>query len=232
MLKSLSPAARRLLGIVSFVLPVLVWCAVSYVPFIWHPLTLVTQVGDVDYQPGMRVDNATFSAEVAKAKSAGKPIPAQGIPPIRSIRRRQTRWRGPSRPPSPRPPHTRDGEWLNQVCGIGFRSSSGDFVICSADRGAAGRAMGTYGIARLSEPFIEFFRYLPAPAFGALAVAILGIYDAPKVTIIVIGTLFQQVLIIANTTRKLDVSLVEAALTLGTRNLQPAAPWCAARHLA
>jgi len=27
----------------------------------------------------------------------------------------------------------------------------------------------------LTEPFIEFFRYLPAPAFGALAVAILGI---------------------------------------------------------
>jgi len=36
----------------------------------------------------------------------------------------------------------------------------------------------------------------------------------------VIGTLFQQILIIANTTRKLDASLVEAALTLGTKNLQ------------
>ena len=72
--------------------------------------------------------------------------------------------------------------------------------------------------SRLSEPFIEFFRYLPAPAFGALAVAILGIYDGPKIAIIVIGTLFQQVLIIANTTRKLDVALVEAAMTLGARN--------------
>ena len=77
---------------------------------------------------------------------------------------------------------------------------------------------GTYAaIARLFEPFVEFFRYLPAPAFGALAVAILGIYDGPKITIIVIGTLFQQILIIANTTRKLDVALVEAALTLGTK---------------
>ena len=77
---------------------------------------------------------------------------------------------------------------------------------------------GTYAaFARLNEPFIEFFRYLPAPAFGALAVAILGIYDGPKIAIIVIGTFFQQVLIIANTTRKLDVALVEAALTLGTK---------------
>jgi NitT/TauT family transport system permease protein len=76
---------------------------------------------------------------------------------------------------------------------------------------------GAYApIAKLSEPFVEFFRYLPAPAFGALAVSILGIYDGPKIAIIVIGTFFQQVLIIANTTRKLDYSLVEAAMTLGT----------------
>ena len=80
---------------------------------------------------------------------------------------------------------------------------------------------GTYSaISRIHEPFIEFFRYLPAPAFGALAVAILGIYDGPKIAIIVIGTLFQQILIIANTTRKLDYSLLEAALTLGTSKLK------------
>ncbi len=66
---------------------------------------------------------------------------------------------------------------------------------------------GTYAVmSRLNEPFIEFFRYLPAPAFGALAVAILGIYDGPKITIIVIGTFYQQVLIIANTTRNTAIS--------------------------
>ena len=72
-------------------------------------------------------------------------------------------------------------------------------------------------IARLNEPFIEFFRYLPAPAFGALAVAVLGIDDGPKIAVIVIGTFFQQVLIIANTTRKADPALLEAARTLGAR---------------
>jgi NitT/TauT family transport system permease protein len=71
--------------------------------------------------------------------------------------------------------------------------------------------------AKLSEPFIEFFRYLPAPAFGALCVAILGIDDAPKVAIIVIGTFFQQVLIIANSVRKVDPALIEAAQTLGAK---------------
>ena len=71
-----------------------------------------------------------------------------------------------------------------------------------------------------SEPFLEFFRYLPAPAFGALAVAVLGIYDAPKIAVIFIGTFFQQVLVVANTTRKVDTSLLEAAQTLGAGRAQ------------
>ena len=59
-------------------------------------------------------------------------------------------------------------------------------------------------MGRLTEPFIEFFRYLPAPAFGALAVAVLGIEDAPKVAIIFVGTFPQQVLVISNATRRID----------------------------
>jgi len=80
---------------------------------------------------------------------------------------------------------------------------------------------GTFAaVSRIQEPFVEFFRYLPAPAFGALAVAILGIYDGPKIAIIFIGTFFQQVLVVANTTRQLDISLLEAALTLGANRRQ------------
>jgi NitT/TauT family transport system permease protein len=48
-------------------------------------------------------------------------------------------------------------------------------------------------------------------------VAILGIHDAPKIAIIFIGTFFQQVLVIGNTTRQLDPALIEAAQTLGAR---------------
>jgi NitT/TauT family transport system permease protein len=80
---------------------------------------------------------------------------------------------------------------------------------------------GTFPLAaRLHEPFVEFFRYLPAPAFGALCVAVLGIYDAPKVAVIFIGTFFQQVLVVANTTRRLDLGLIEAAQTLGASRRQ------------
>ncbi len=42
----------------------------------------------------------------------------------------------------------------------------------------------------------------------------------PKIAIIVIGTLFQQILIIANTTRMVDRSLIEAGYTLGTNKLK------------
>jgi len=119
------------------------------------------------------------------------------------------------------PPATQDGPWLHQSLWHSIQVIFWGFVISSILGVPIGILCGTYaGFARLNEPFIEFFRYLPAPAFGALAVAILGIYDGPKITIIVIGTFFQQVLIIANTTRKLDVALVEAALTLGTRKLK------------
>lgn len=78
---------------------------------------------------------------------------------------------------------------------------------------------GTYDFfSRLFEPFIDFFRYLPAPTFSTLLVAIFGLYDAPKISLVFIGTFFQLVLVVANTTRGLDRSLIEAAQTLGARN--------------
>jgi NitT/TauT family transport system permease protein len=118
-------------------------------------------------------------------------------------------------------PEQKDLPWLHQSLWHSITIIFWGFLISSLIGVPLGILSGTYStIARLNEPFIEFFRYLPAPAFGALAVAVLGIYDAPKISIIVIGTLFQQILIIANTTRKLDATIVEAALTLGTSRLR------------
>jgi NitT/TauT family transport system permease protein len=218
-LKPLSPRARRVLGALSFVLPVLLWCIVSYVPAVWHPQVLITKPGSVEYlEPGMRMDREDFDNEVADAREASKP-PPEGTPA------------NPIYLPAPHEvaialytafttaPVSQDGQWLHQSLWHSIQIIFWGFVISSVIGVPLGVLCGTYStIARLNEPFVEFFRYLPAPAFGALAVAILGIYDGPKITIIVIGTLFQQVLIIANTTRKLDVALVEAALTLGTKN--------------
>jgi NitT/TauT family transport system permease protein len=84
-----------------------------------------------------------------------------------------------------------------------------------------GLLCGTYDLcSSLFEPFIDFFRYLPAPVFSTLLVAILGAHDAPKIALIFIGTFFQMVLMLAKTTRMLDRSLIEAAQTLGANSRQ------------
>ena len=168
----------------------------------------------------MRIDKATFASETALAKKNGTAPPAGSLS-------------NPVYLPAPgdvikafyisftTPPVDQDGLWLHQSLWESIQTIFWGFVISSMIGVPLGILCGAHsGASRLVEPFVEFFRYLPAPAFGTLAVAILGIYDGPKIAIIVIGTLFQQILIIANTTRKADFSLVEAALTLGTKNLK------------
>lgn len=221
MLGSLAAWARRpatAFAIGSFVLPLLLWCMVSYVPFVWHPMVRVASAGAVDYfQPGMLVARADFNREAEQARSAGQPLP-MGEPanpvylpaPHEVLRALHTAFTSA--------PEQRDAPWLHESLWHSIRIIFWGFAISSLMGVPLGICAGAYpALGRLSEPFIEFFRYLPAPAFGALAVAVLGIYDAPKVAIIVIGTFFQQVLIIANTTRKLEATLVEAGRTLGAR---------------
>jgi len=219
--RELSPRGKWALGIGSFLVPLLVWCVVSYVPFVWHPQVLITQPGSVDYfQPGMRVDRAVFDDELEHARAAHAALPAGvGANPVylpaphEVLRAFYTAFTTP--PPS------QDGVWLHQSLWHSVQIIFWGFVVSSLVGVPLGIVCGTYSVlARLQEPFFEFFRYLPAPAFGALMVAVLGIYDAPKIAIIVIGTLFQQVLIIANTTRKLEYGLLEAAMTLGTTRLK------------
>jgi NitT/TauT family transport system permease protein len=114
------------------------------------------------------------------------------------------------------PPRLPNEPWLHQSLGHSIRTIALGFIFSSILGVPLGILCGTYRFfSRLQEPFVEFFRYLPAPAFGALCVAVLGIDDAPKVAIIFIGTFFQQVLVIANTVRKVDPALLEAAQTLG-----------------
>ncbi len=218
---TLSPRARLLIGIGSFALPLGLWCLVSYVPFVWHPMVRVSDPGGVDYfQPDMLVDRQVFDDESANMRKSGAALPA-GVPanpvylpaPHEVVRAFYTAFTTR--------PEQRDAPWLHESLLHSIRIIFWGFLVSSVFGVPLGILCGTYtAISRLTEPFVEFFRYLPAPAFGALAVAILGIYDGPKIAIIVIGTFFQQVLIIANTTRKLDFSLVEAAMTLGISRMR------------
>ena len=205
----------------AFLLPLLVWSLVSYVPFIWHPKIMVAEPGGVDYfQPQMLVDREEFTAQSRQMHDQGK-SPPTGAPanpiylpaPHQVLRALYTAFTTA--------PEQRDAPWLHQSLWHSIQIIFWGFTLSSLIGVPLGILSGTYAtLARLNEPFIEFFRYLPAPAFGALAVAVLGIYDGPKIAIIVIGTFFQQVLVIANTTRKLEATIIEAARTLGARGLR------------
>ena len=219
--RELSPQSKILLGFGSFLIPILIWCAVSYLPFIWHPQVQITNSGSVSFlQVGSRVDKSVFYAEAQNAINTGTEPPQGNLV-------------NPIYLPAPHqvatalvtafttPPAQADAPWFHQSLWHSIKIVFSAFFIASLVGIPLGILCGfSNKISQLTEPFVEFFRYLPAPAFGALAVAILGINDAPKIAIIVIGTLFQQILIIANTTRMVDRGLIEAGYTLGTNKVK------------
>ncbi|MFM2090713.1 MAG: hypothetical protein RLZZ127_1202 [Planctomycetota bacterium] len=218
-----SGAAARLLWFVgSFLIPLGIWSAVSYIPWIWHPQVLVSEPGGpaAGLAKGSRVEAAAFADAVARAAAAGEPAPAgDRVNPVFL--------------PAPHEvakafytafttaPVRRGDPWFHESLLHSLSLIAQGFAITVAIGLPLGILCGTYRpVSRLTEPFVDFIRYMPAPAFGALAVAVFGINDAPKIAIIVIGTVFHTILVIANTTRTLDRALADAALTLGVNRRQ------------
>ena len=218
--KPVPPRLRRWLVYLSFGVPLAVWALVSYVPALWHPLVEISDPGSVAYlAPGTLVDKEVFQQERAAALAAGRrpPVgtPANPIyfpPPHRVALSLFTAFTAE--------PRLSGEPCFHQSVGQSVRMIFWGFALSSLLAVPLGLLAGTYRVvAHLIEPFVEFFRYLPAPAFGALAVAILGIANEPKIAIIFIGTFFQQVLIVAASTRRLDMTIIESAQTLGARRV-------------
>ena len=311
--RDLSPGRRLCLTIISFCLPAMIWCVVSYVPFIWHPDVKITvaasregsatvlTAGDhlpKDYFPkyvdDVRQENAS-TREGSKRKNqkllrqlapvgidAGwindreaqddakiyllwrdlatgqrklptlneenmgivrknweilstsspvfsyKSLPEeplfkllpQGVPanpsylpaPHEVI---ETGWKLFTQPP--RNDGTTIGERYRSSLGIIF---SGFLWACLLGV-PIGILCGAYSFfSTLFEPFTDFFRYMPAPTFSTLLVAVLAAGDSPKIALVFIGTLPHMILMISKTTRLLDPSLLEAAQTLGAKPRQ------------
>jgi NitT/TauT family transport system permease protein len=219
----LSSPVRTILTLCSFLLPVVIWSAVSYIPGIWHPYVLITNsgdttvAGDYDYlSEGQLVErevfekrNATLAKANAKVAEGTLENPIYFPAPHQVVMALYTSFKTE--------PQRRGDKWLHESllhsCSIIFWG----FIFSAIFGLPLGVLCGTYTpIASLIEPFVDFVRYMPAPVFGALAVSIMGLDDEPKIAIIFIGTFFQMVLVISNTTSKLDRSLLEAAQTLGT----------------
>ena len=215
------PAHRAaVMMVLSFLIPLGVWCAVSYVPFLWHPMIEVTHAGGTYLSEGKLYDREAFAqaqgiaAEQGLESATGKPANPVFLPAPHEVA-------GGFYDALTKEPQLRDAEWFHeslwhsiQILFWGFFYS----MLLGLPLGVLARTYGLF--PRLLEPVVDFTRYMPAPLFGALMVAIFGINDAPKIAIIFIGTFFQAVLIFANTTRLLETSLLEAAQTLGANRRQ------------
>jgi NitT/TauT family transport system permease protein len=79
-----------------------------------------------------------------------------------------------------------------------------------------GIMIGTYRpVQALLEPLTDFIRYMPAVAFIPLVMLWVGIDESSKIAIIFIGTFFQMVLMIAEDVRRVPITQIEAAQTMG-----------------
>jgi NitT/TauT family transport system permease protein len=79
-----------------------------------------------------------------------------------------------------------------------------------------GVAIGAFpGVEGGLEAPIGFVRYIPASALTPLMLLWLGVDEAPKITLIVVGTVFFNILMVADVARGVPRELVHAAATLG-----------------
>ena len=84
-----------------------------------------------------------------------------------------------------------------------------------------GIMMGSFrSIRALLEPLFGLMRYMPAPAFIPLLILYQGIDEAPKVTLIFIGTFFFNALMVMDTVKVVSKDLIEATYILGGNRLQ------------
>ena len=123
--------------------------------------------------------------------------------------------------PSPMDVLTRVYTWykndnlLNDMWISTYRVVAG-FVLSAVLAIPLGLMIGTYRpIQALLEPLTDFIRYMPAVAFIPLIMLWVGIDESSKISIIFIGTFFQMVLMVAEDVRRVPITQIEAAQTMG-----------------
>ena len=93
------------------------------------------------------------------------------------------------------------------------------FLISAAMAIPLGIFMSSYRIVNgISEPVIDFIRYLPVPALVPLTIIWLGIGETSKITLLWMGTFFQLVLLIADDAKRVPREYIEIGLTVGAKS--------------
>lgn len=95
------------------------------------------------------------------------------------------------------------------------------FIISSIFAVPIGVLSGSFKIFEaFVEPIVNFTRYLPVSALIPLLILWVGIGTSEKIAVVIIGTFFQQVLMIADVSAGVSKDLLDAAYTLGAKRRQ------------
>lgn len=108
-----------------------------------------------------------------------------------------------------------DGRLWDDLTASGGRILYG-YAISMALGVVVGVAIGSLvSVQATFEAPIAFMRYIPAAALTPLMMSWLGIDESPKITLIVLGTVFFNILMVADVARAVPRELIEASYTLG-----------------
>jgi NitT/TauT family transport system permease protein len=92
------------------------------------------------------------------------------------------------------------------------------FLIAAVMAIPLGIWMSSYRLVNgLSEPLIDFARYLPVPALVPLTVVWFGIGDTMKIVLLWMGTFFQLVLLVADDAKRVPREYIEVGMTVGAK---------------
>jgi NitT/TauT family transport system permease protein len=81
--------------------------------------------------------------------------------------------------------------------------------------------MGSFRVvAAFLEPITGFMRYLPVSAMIPLLILWVGIGIAEKITVIFLGTFFQQLILVADVSARVSKDLIDCSYTLGASRRQ------------
>lgn len=108
-----------------------------------------------------------------------------------------------------------DGSLATNLAASAERVAIG-YAISMAIGIVVGIGMGTFAsVEALFEPVTGLLRYIPAPALLPLFLLVLGLGESPKIWLIVVGTAFYNVLMIADVARAVPREMLHASYTLG-----------------
>jgi NitT/TauT family transport system permease protein len=91
------------------------------------------------------------------------------------------------------------------------------FIISSLVAVPLGLLMGSFRIVQaFLEPMVNFIRYLPVTSFVPLFILWIGIGLEQRVSVIIFGVFFQQLVMIADVSKGISKDLINASYTLGS----------------